>query len=78
MSYFKPVMKITHEMLTEYRENNPGMGLLEAKQALLQSRAEKLKHNALEAVEECRFDATAPYSKVNHTILDLLEYLIRK
>lgn len=78
MSYFKEVPKITAEMLTEYRESNPGMGLLEAKQALLKSRAEKLKKNALDAIEELRFGSTPPYSKFDHTVLDLLQYLVNK
>lgn len=76
MSYFKPVPMITMEMVKEYRESNPGLGLLETKQALLQSRAEKLKHNALEALEACRFDVSQVY--YDHTILDVLEYLVRK
>lgn len=77
MSYFKPVPHITMEMCKEFRESNPGVGLNEAKQAVLKQRADKLKHNALEAVESCRFPDKGQ-AFVDATVLDLLEYLIRK
>lgn len=78
MSYFKSPPKITTDDVKRVRELNPGMGLFDAKKIALKNRAELAQQMALEAIEDCRFDATAPYSKVNHTILDLLEYLIRK
>lgn len=77
MSYFKSPPKITVEDVREVMSSS-GMGLLESKQIALKNRAELAQKMALEAIEDCRFDATAPYSKVDHTVLDLLEYLIRK
>lgn len=78
MSYFILPPKITAEDLHRIRELCPGMGLLEAKQVALKERADLVRKNALDALEELRFGGTPPYSKFDHTVLDLLQYLINK
>lgn len=67
MSYFKPATK---EQVLSIRDET----------GLSKDECIDLAHkkNALDAIEDCRVDASLPYSKVNHTILDMLQYLIQR
>ena len=76
MSHMKPVPMLTTEAFREYRKQHPGVGLLEAKTALLQQRAERLRQNALDAVEALRWETDLV--RYDHTILDVLDYLIKR
>lgn len=68
MSYMKPV---TAEQVKEFLELNPGMGEFLAKDYLK-------KQNALEALECLRWSAKPEYSIFDHTIVDVLQYLVER
>lgn len=76
MIYMVHALPITAADVKRVREENPGMGLFDAKKIALQEKAQEERQNALDAVEALRWESN-PFEHAS-VLCDVLEYLIKR
>lgn len=78
MSYMKYTPPSIVEQIRRIRGEHPGIGLLEAKRMAQRENALEAKQSALDALESIRWMARPEYSVFDHTVLDVLQYLVEQ